>query len=83
MQPILPILIDASLKGLVLLLLAAVITAAMRRSSAAARHLVWTGAVVAVLTMPVLSYLLPALAVLPEWQASVAGEPAVAVQAEA
>lgn len=52
-----------ALKSTVLLAVAAVVTLLMRRGSAAARHLVWTAAGVAVLMLPLLTALVPALPV--------------------
>jgi len=52
-------LIDALLKGSLLLLLAGVVTRLLRHRSAAARHAVWTTALLAQLALPVLSAELP------------------------
>jgi beta-lactamase regulating signal transducer with metallopeptidase domain len=61
------ILLDASLKGCVVLAVAGMAALAMRRASAAMRHLVWFLAMVALLAVPVLSMALPAWQVLPNW----------------
>ncbi|MDB4891084.1 MAG: peptidase BlaR1 [Gemmatimonadetes bacterium] len=47
-----PIFVDAALRGAVVLLLALVLTYTLRRRSAAARHLVWVGAIVVQLLLP-------------------------------
>jgi beta-lactamase regulating signal transducer with metallopeptidase domain len=57
---LLPILADAALKGVVVFGIAAIAVALCRRKSSATRHAIWAGAVVAQLTLPVLSALLPA-----------------------
>ncbi len=75
MQAILPFLIDGAAKGAAILVLAILITAALRRYSAAVRYLVWTAATASLLLVPVLSSLLPELAVLP---IGVADQPAKA-----
>jgi len=53
------ILLDASLKGALLLALAGLVGLTLHRSSAAVRHMVWCIAVLGALTLPVLSWLLP------------------------
>ena len=67
-----PLLVDSALKGATLLSLALVITWALHKASAAARHLVWFGALAALLILPLLSGLLPGWRVLPAWTASAA-----------
>src|SRR5688572_26151617 len=57
----LPWLIDAALKGLVVLLFAGIVCILLRKASAAARHALWSATAGALLAMPVLS------AILPEW----------------
>jgi TonB family protein len=56
-------ILGASLKGAVVLCAAWMIAFLLRRRSAAARHLVWTAAAAAVLALPFLALLLPALPV--------------------
>jgi hypothetical protein len=63
----LPVLVDASLKGAILLAAAGLLTLAMRRASAAQRHLVWVLALGSTLALPMLSVLLPAWRILPRW----------------
>lgn len=58
------ILVDASLRGSVVLLAAFGVAAVMRRASAAARHLVWTLALGGALIIPLLGSVLPAWPVL-------------------
>jgi hypothetical protein len=60
-------LLDAGVKGAILILLAALVVLALRKSSAAVRHLVWTSAMTAALVLPLLSLCLPHWRVLPEW----------------
>ncbi|HEX5102590.1 MAG TPA: hypothetical protein VFV87_02185, partial [Pirellulaceae bacterium] len=74
-------LVDAGLKGLVLLAAIALVALAMRRASAARRHLVWTLAVIGLLVLPVLSAALPAwrVTMLPAWLAESAAESRVPV----
>ena len=62
-----PMLVDATIKGAVLLLLAWAVCVMLRRDSAATRHLVWATAVLLLLAMPLLSLLLPQWRVLPNW----------------
>ena len=62
----LPILLDAALKGVVILAVATGAILLMRRTSAAARHLVWFMAVFCLLLVPVLSVALPSWQVLPQ-----------------
>ncbi len=63
----LTMLLDVSLKGLVILGVAGAVTLVMRKSSATARHLVWLLAIASLLVLPVLSVALPGWAVLPQW----------------
>ena len=53
------ILLDASIKGVIVLALAAGLNLALKRSSAAFRHLIWLLAVVSCLCLPVISVTLP------------------------
>jgi hypothetical protein len=62
-----PLLLDAALKGGVVLALAAWAVLFMRRATAALRHLIWLTAVVALLCLPALSVLVPGWNVLPNW----------------
>ncbi len=63
----LPMLLDASLKGFVILALAGTVTLLMRRALPATRHLVWLLALAGLLVLPVLSVSLPGWQVLPSW----------------
>ena len=86
----LPVLVDAAVKGTVVLIVASVVSLFVRRASAATRHLVWFLALVGLLGLPALCVALPGWQVLPGWfgigrtaaldaeaAASVADEPAV------
>ncbi len=63
----LAMLLDTSLKGLIILGAAGVVTLAMRKFSATARHMVWLLAMTSLLALPVLSAVLPGWAILPQW----------------
>ena len=63
----LPVLLDAAIKGAVLLAAAGVAVTGMRRSSAAARQTVWVLAFAVLLAMPLVSQALPSWQVLPSW----------------
>jgi beta-lactamase regulating signal transducer with metallopeptidase domain len=63
----LPVLVDAAVKGTVILIVASVVSLLVRRASAAARHLVWFLALVGLLGLPALSVALPGWQVLPGW----------------
>jgi hypothetical protein len=69
---ILPVLIDAAMKGAVLLAAAGLLTLFLRRGSAAQRHLVWLLALGGSLALPVFSALLPAWRILPHWPGEIA-----------
>ena len=56
---LLPVLADAVIKGVVVFAVAAGAVVFCRRRSAATRHAIWAGAVLAQLSLPVLSALLP------------------------
>lgn len=62
-----PILVDATVKGSVVLLAAALVAIGLRKSSAATRHLVWVVALVGLLLTPALSAVLPKSHILPTW----------------
>jgi TonB family protein len=58
-----PILVDAALKGSIVLAVAMAATWILRKRSAAVRHLVWTAAAAALIALPLLTATLPALRV--------------------
>src|SRR5262245_30759855 len=72
-----PVIVDVTLKSVLLVITAGVVAGMARRASAAMRHQVWFIAVAGVLVLPVLSLNMPGWRVLPEW----AGLPANAVRA--
>jgi carboxyl-terminal processing protease len=55
----LPLLVDVTLKGSVVLLTAFALTGVLRRASAGSRHLVWTMTLVGLLVLPMVSFFLP------------------------
>lgn len=61
--PILPLLIGFTVKGTIVLLAALALGHRLRRASAACRHLVWSGALAALLLLPLAGLLLPAWSV--------------------
>jgi beta-lactamase regulating signal transducer with metallopeptidase domain len=61
------LLVDAAARGMALLIFAAAVTLFLKRDSAATRHGVWLLAIVAVLTLPAISAILPTWRVLPAW----------------
>ena len=63
----LPVLLDAAMKGTVLLAVAGLAVTAMRKASAAARQMVWVLALAGMLALPLLSRALPSWQVLPNW----------------
>ena len=63
----LPVLVDAAVKGSLLLLATAVAVMALRGASASQRHLVWVSALVGLLMLPAMSLVLPQWRVLPTW----------------
>ncbi len=63
----LAILLDAAVKGTLLLAAAGLVAMAMRRASAAARQVVWLLALSALLGLPLASAVLPGWRVLPGW----------------
>ena len=67
----LALLLDASVKGLVVIAAAGVVCLALRRASAASRHLVWSLAMVSLIVLPVFS------AALPSWQVPILPRPAL------
>ncbi len=71
------LLLNASVKGAAVLIAAGFLTLCWRGASASTRHLIWLSAVTLVLLMPVLSTVLPAWSILPQWSAiSVPAAPA-------
>jgi len=63
----LPLLLDAAVKGTVLLAAAGLLVLAMRKASAATRQVVWLLALAALLALPLASAALPGWQVLPGW----------------
>src|SRR4051794_39498136 len=61
--PAWPILVSAALKSTLVLGAAWILSTLLRRRSAAARHIVWTAAAAALVALPLLSIVLPALRV--------------------
>jgi beta-lactamase regulating signal transducer with metallopeptidase domain len=60
LQGAVPVLLDAAVKGAVLVLLAAAAAYVLRKRSAASRHAVWTAAVIGHLTILALMLIMPA-----------------------
>ncbi len=65
LDTIAPALTDAALRGIVVFLVALAVTHAMRRRTASARHLVWVGAIVVQLVLPLFALWGP------QWQVAV------------
>ncbi len=63
----LPVLLDAAIKGVLLLMLALGAVGLLRKASAATRQMVWLLALLALPLLPVLSMALPQWQVLPDW----------------
>ena len=61
-------MLAAAAKGTMVLAVASAIAWTLRKRSAAARHLVWTAAAAALLSLPILSLTLPVLRVVPAAQ---------------
>src|SRR3954468_9556885 len=59
-QAVLPLLVDAAIKGAVLVVIAAIAVYALRNKSAASRHAVWSAAVIGHLAIPLFMVILPA-----------------------
>ncbi|HEY0670879.1 MAG TPA: HEAT repeat domain-containing protein [Longimicrobiales bacterium] len=69
----LSLLLDAALKGTIVLLAASSLVLVMRRGSAASRHLIWQLALIAVLALPVIKLISPfRLPVLPAFRSPIA-----------
>jgi len=66
---VVPLLLDAAIRGAVILGVAALLALLLRRRSAATRHAIWTIALVAQLALPILG------ATLPAWRVAVRGVP--------
>ncbi|HJQ11477.1 MAG TPA: M56 family metallopeptidase [Gemmatimonadaceae bacterium] len=60
LQGLLPLLLNAAVKGALLIAVAAIAAYALRKKSAASRHAVWSAAVIGHLAIPVFMVLLPA-----------------------
>src|SRR5262245_19590981 len=71
---VLPLVLDAAVKGAVVIAAAGLVVALLRRSSAASRHALWAGAICAQLAIPLFGYLLPSVHVplveRPRWSAA-------------
>ena len=75
------LLLDAALRGTLVLLAALAATSLMRRSSASARHLVWLAALAALLLLPLARQVVPEWRVLPAAPAALMAVPAMTVDA--
>jgi HEAT repeat protein/beta-lactamase regulating signal transducer with metallopeptidase domain len=72
-----PLLVDAAVKGTLVLLAATGLALLLRRGSAASRHLIWQMAVLAVLMLPLIKAVSPfTIPVLPELRSPIAAAPA-------
>jgi len=67
-RAVLAVLLDLTLKGVLILVLAGALTALLKQASAATRHLIWCLALCSVLLLPVLTLTLPS------WHLSVLSE---------
>ncbi|KPL00195.1 MAG: hypothetical protein AMK75_05810, partial [Planctomycetes bacterium SM23_65] len=67
-------MLDATVKGIVVLVVAGALSLTFRRASAATRHLIWLLAVVSLVALPVLSVMTPRwrIPILPEWAITLA-----------
>ncbi|REJ70391.1 MAG: hypothetical protein DWQ31_01215 [Planctomycetota bacterium] len=61
------LLLDASVKGFVVLALTAIVIGLIRRLSAAERHLAWSTAIFALLSLPFFCATMPSWLILPAW----------------